>query len=99
GPGRPGAARGVGDARPAPRRVALAPRQRLRYRIFCTRHTHEAADRDDRGRQEPHPKTSLVIVRNHASARTASAARVARGASEGLTPPEPGTSASCPLDG
>ena len=47
----------------------------------------------------PHPKTSAVMVRNQASAKMASAARVERGASAGLTPPEPGTSASCPPDG
>src|SRR2546425_564333 len=45
---------------------------------------------------DDHPNTSSVMVRNHASASTASAARVARGAPAGLTPPEPGTSASCP---
>ena len=55
--------------------------------------------RDERGREPSHPKTSAVIVRNQASASTASAARVARGASAGLTPPAPGTSASCPPDG
>src|SRR5437899_2354541 len=88
----------VGDKRPATRRIALGAGERLRDRILPTRHAHRTAGGDDR-RHQSHPKTSPVIVRNQASANTASAARVARGASVGLTPPAPGTSASCPPEG
>ena len=86
----------VGDDRAAARGIALGAGERLRQRILSMRDAHHREGRDDRGR-EPHPNTSPVMVRNQASASTASAARVARGASAGLTPPEPGTSARSPL--
>src|SRR5262249_58546707 len=92
----------VDDDRAATDRVALRTGQRLRNRIFRARDTDRATDGDERRRpptRPAHPKTSPVIVRNQASASTASAARVARGASAGLTPPAPGTSANWPPDG
>src|SRR5262249_62148123 len=92
----------IGDYRTPGRRVPLAPGERSRDRILPARHAdrraHRAAGGDER-RRESHPKTSPVIVRNQASASTASALRASRGASDGLTPPAPGTSASCPLVG
>src|SRR5262249_53876756 len=84
--------------------IALGAGERLRDRILALRDValrdaqHEHG-RDDRGQRRSHPNTSPVIVRNQASASTASAARIARGASWGLTPPAPGTSASGPPDG
>ena len=89
----------VGDDRAAARGIAPGAGERSRDPIVRIRHTGQGADRDERGREPLHPNTSSVIVRNQASASTASAARVARGASAGLTPPEPGTSAICPPDG
>src|SRR5207244_13201689 len=75
--------------------IALRFGERLRQRILRVGDADQEAGRDDRGRKL-HPNTSDVIVRNHASASTASAARALRGASAGLTPPDPGTSASRP---
>src|SRR5262249_51297812 len=92
----------IGDDRATARRVTLTTGERSRDRVLRARHAdrraHRAAGGDER-RGESHPKTSPVIVRNQASASTASALRASRGASDGLTPPAPGTSASCPLVG
>src|SRR6185369_7915013 len=53
------------------------------------------------GRYHPplQPNTSPVIVLNQPSANWASSVRFSRGASSGLTPPEPSTSASTPSFG
>src|SRR5439155_26979655 len=90
----------VGDDRPAAGRIALGSGKRRRDRVLrphrtAARRAHHAAGGDET-RGESHPNASVVIVRNQASASTASALRVSRGASDGLTPPAPGTSASCP---
>src|SRR5262249_15010274 len=87
----------TGDDRAAARGITLGAGERLPNRVLRVRGAQHGRGRDDRGHRGCHPKTSAVIVRNHASASTASAARVARGASWGLTPPAPGTSASCPF--
>src|SRR3989442_952120 len=89
----------VDNDRAATHRIALDASERVRHPILSARDARHATDRDDRGRENPHPNTSPVMVRNHASASAASTARAACGASDGLTPPEPGTSASCPLVG
>src|SRR4029453_7594143 len=85
----------TGDDGAAARRIARRAGERCGDRVLTARQTRRATDGDE-GCAELHPKTSPVIVRNHASARTASAARAPRGASLGLTPPAPGMSASCP---
>src|SRR5262245_26771786 len=93
----------VGDYRAAPGRIAPGTGERLRDRVLrprpvAARRAQRAAGGGE-GRDQSHPNASVVIVRNQASASTASALRVSRGASCGLTPPEPGTSASCPFVG
>src|SRR5262249_7933719 len=92
----------IGDDRATAHRVTLAAGERSRDRVLrardAARRAHRAAGGHER-RGESHPKASPVIVRNQASASTASALRASRGASDGLTPPAPGTSASCPLVG
>src|SRR5262249_15723877 len=88
----------VGDYCAAARGITLGARKRLGNSIVRARPTDPPPHR--KGLCPPiHPTPSAVRVLNHASASTASAARDGRGASDGLTPPDPGTSASCPFVG
>src|SRR5262249_4161786 len=92
----------IGNDRAAARRGTRRTGDRSSERVLraghADRRAHRAGGGDERG-GESHPNASPVIVRNQASASTASALRASRGASDGLTPPAPGTSASCPLVG
>ena len=85
-----------------PTALGIAPYscERLRHRILGMGTTcHAPRSEQRRAHGHSHPNTSLVMVRNQPSAIAASSARVARGASAGLTPPAPGTSASWPFVG
>ena len=83
----------AGHDGPAPRGIPARAGEGLRDRVVALRRAAPAQHQRERA-GEPHPNVSAAMVRNHASASTASTARVARGASDGLTPPAPGTSAS-----
>src|SRR5207249_683117 len=62
----------VDNDRAATHRIALDASERVRHPILSARDARHATDRDDRGRENPHPNTSPVMVRNHASASAAS---------------------------
>ena len=93
----------VRDDLQAARGISGSPGQRLGDRIArdrvgpqLLRGRGRAREQDGRYRPPRQPNTSPVIVLNQPSANWASSARFSRGASSGLTPPEPSMSASTP---